>query len=46
MVSVEKDKKGGAYIVSHMRCGYHECIWLTQQELTELQKVLNELLSE
>lgn len=43
MVSVEKDKKGGAYIVTHLRCGFHECIWLTQQELKELRTQLNEM---
>ena len=40
-VDVEKDKKGGAYIVSHLRCGYHECIWLSNAELKELCDRLN-----
>ena len=44
MVSVEKDKKGGAYIVSHMRCGYHECIWLSMGELNELRDKLNDMM--
>ena len=43
MVDVEKDKKGGAYIVSHLRCGYHECIWISKDELRELRDKLNEM---
>ena len=46
MVSVEMDKKGGAYIVSHMRCGYHECIWLTEDELRDLHKELGDVLAD
>lgn len=42
MVSVEKDKKGSAWIVSHVRSGYHEQMFLTAEELHELRKVLNE----
>ena len=42
-VEVEKDKKGGAYIVSHLRCGYHECIWLSKEELSELRDNLNKM---
>ena len=41
MVDVERDKKGGAYIVSHLRCGYHELIWLSKDELMELRERLN-----
>jgi hypothetical protein len=40
-VDVEKDRKGGAYIVSHLRCGYHECIWLSDAELKELRGKLD-----
>ena len=43
MVSVEKDKKGSCMIVRHLRCGYHECIWLTTAELKELRDKLNEM---
>lgn len=44
MVDVEKDKKGfGAYIVSHLRSGYHECIWLSKDELRELRDNLNKM---
>ena len=41
MVSVEKDRKGGAYIVSHLRSGYHEQIWLTVDELKALREELD-----
>ena len=43
MVSVEKDRKGSATIVSHLRSGYYECIWLTKEELRELRDVLNKM---
>lgn len=43
MVLLEKDKKGGAYIVSHMRCGYHEQIWLSGDELKDLRGQLNKM---
>ena len=42
-VSVKKDKKGSAFVVQHVRCGYHECIWLTVDELKELKMLLDEL---
>ena len=42
-VNVEKDKKGGAYIVSHLRSGYHECIWLSMDELKELSQALKDI---
>lgn len=41
MVSVEKDKKGSCMVVSHLRSGYHEQIWLTADELRELRDTLN-----
>lgn len=37
---ISKDKKGNCYIVSHKRCGMTECIWLTEDELKELKKLL------
>ena len=43
-VSVTKDKKGNAFIVQHFRCGCHECIFLTVEELKLLRTILNELL--
>ena len=42
-VKVEKDKKGSTYIVSHLRAGYHECMWLTIDELKELKEALKTL---
>jgi hypothetical protein len=35
-----KDKKGACYILSHKRCGITECIWLTDDELQQLKKML------
>ncbi len=43
MVSIEKDKKGSCFIVTHLRCGYHECIWLTNDEMKELRTELNKM---
>lgn len=43
-VSVTKDKKGSAYVVQNVRCGCHECIFLTYDELIELRNILNEML--
>ena len=35
-LQLEKDKKGKCYILSHKRCGITECIWLTSDELQQL----------
>ena len=43
-VSVTKDKKGNAFVVQHVRCGCHECIFLTYEELKELKTLLEEIL--
>ena len=40
-VKIEKDKKGACYIISHKRCGYHEQIFLTPDELAELYQILS-----
>ena len=40
VVKVEKDKKGACYIISHKRCGYHEQIFLTPEEMIELYEIL------
>ena len=40
-VKIEKDKKGACYIISHKRCGYHEQIFLTPDELAELHQILS-----
>ena len=39
-LQVKKDKKGDCYILSHKRCGYTECIWLTPQEIEQLRQML------
>lgn len=39
-MKVEKDKKGPCWIISHERSGYHEQIWLTDEELAELYFML------
>ena len=41
-LKIAKDKKGNCHIISHRRCGITECIWLTDDELEELKKLLNE----
>lgn len=43
-VTVSKDKKGQAFVVQHVRCGYHECIWLTIDELRELKEKIEAIL--
>lgn len=40
-VKIEKDRKGACYIISHKRCGYHEQIFLTPDELAELYQILS-----
>jgi len=39
-VSVAKDKKGSAFVVSHKRVGITECIYFTYDELKELKTIL------
>ena len=39
-MKIEKDKKGKCWIVSHERAGYHEQIWLTEEEIAELYNML------
>lgn len=45
-VIIKKDKKGSAYIVEHIRCGYHECIFLTKDELVDLNIQLRKALGD
>ena len=35
-VELKKDKKGACYILSHMRCGFTECLFLTEAELYDV----------
>ena len=39
-LKLTRDKKGKAFILSHKRCGITECIWLTEDELRQLKKML------
>lgn len=41
MVKVEKDSKGPCWCISHLRSGYHEQIFLTEDELRELSDILD-----
>ena len=43
-MTIEKDKKGKCWIISHIRCGYHEQIFVTDKELAELYVTLSEML--
>ena len=42
-ISVRKDGKGSAYIISHKRCGVTECLFVTLQELGELKEQIEKL---
>ena len=37
-ITVSKDSKGSTYIISHVRCGVTECLFLTLEELSDLSK--------
>lgn len=39
-MTVEKDKKGPCWIISHKRSGYHEQIFVTEDELADLYFML------
>ena len=39
-MELSKDRKGSCYVLSHERCGYHESIFVTLDELRELQLLL------
>ena len=40
MIGLKKDKKGPCWILSHQRCGITESIFITEEELYELCKIL------
>ena len=42
-VTIEKDRKGSCWIVSHLRCGYHEQIMFTEGEIVELYHKLKQI---
>ena len=37
-ITVRKDSKGLSYIISHVRCGVTQCLFLTLDELLDLSK--------
>ena len=37
-ITVRKDSKGPTYIISHVRCGVMECLFVTLDELYDLSK--------
>ena len=39
-ITVRKDRKGPPYIISHVRCGVTEWLFLTLDELLDLSKVI------
>lgn len=45
-VTVNKDRKGRCWYVSHKRCGITEGIFLTPEEMLELKDILNGLISD
>ena len=42
-MTVEKDKKGPCWVISHERDGYHEEIFVTEEELCELYFMLKKI---
>lgn len=45
-MTIEKDKKGNCFIISHVRCGYHEQIFVTYDELVDLSVKLRKALGD
>ena len=45
-MTVEKDKKGPCWVISHERGGYHEDIFVTETELAELFFEIKKILIE
>lgn len=45
MIELVRDKKGDAWVLGHKRCGYHECIFLTDAELVLLRECLDSILN-
>jgi hypothetical protein len=43
MVSIQKDKKGCCYFISHKRCGITEGTFFTLDELVEIRDLINEI---
>ena len=45
-VTLVKDGKGSSYIVSKKRCGIMQCLFLSVEDLQQLQVLLSEKLDE
>lgn len=45
-VTLVKDGKGSCYIISKKRCGITQCLYMSVEDLQEMQVLLNEKLDE
>lgn len=45
-VTLVKDGKGCSYIISKKRCGITQCLYMSVEDLHQLQVLLNEKLDE
>ena len=45
-VTLKKDCKGSSYIISKKRCGITHCLYMSVEDLQQLQVLLNEKLDE
>ena len=45
-VTLKKDGKGSSYIISKKRCGITQCLYMSVDDLQQLQVLLNEKLDE
>lgn len=45
-VTLVKDGKGSSYIISKKRCGITQCLYMSVEDLQQLQVLLNEKLDE
>lgn len=45
-VTLVKDGKGSSYIISKKRCGITQCLYMTVEDLQQLQVLLNDKLDE
>ncbi len=45
-VTLKKDGKGSSYIISKKRCGITQCLYMTVEDLQQLQVLLNDKLDE
>ena len=45
-VTLVKDGKGSSYIISKKRCGITQCLYMSVEDLQQLQVLINEKLDE